>query len=80
MISFIWGEESPRHRFHPSEAENRPSSAAIAAARAWVSGAHWEDLTEDDVEDLTGDQIISGIRRHYLGGWLAFLADVGLER
>lgn len=48
---------------------------AVAAMREWLSECTWSDLDPADVDDLTDDEVIAGVRRHYHGGIIAFLED-----
>lgn len=74
-------EESSVVREH-----NRPQAAdiidmstvtaeQIAEARGWIADCTWRELEEDDVPELTTEQVIKGIQRHYDGGWSQFVAD-----
>jgi len=51
----------------------------LREARAWILDCVWGDLDESDVADLSGEQIVRGVQRHYEGGWAQFLADVDVE-
>jgi hypothetical protein len=46
----------------------------IRAARGWIAGYPRANLGPDDVADLTDAQVITGVQRHYEGGWAAFVA------
>lgn len=52
-------------------------AACLAEARDWIRDCQWADLDTDDVDDLDDDQVIAGVRRHYVGGWDSFLRDSG---
>lgn len=45
----------------------------LKEARGWILDCVWADLDENDVAELTGEQIVKGIQRHYEGGWSAFV-------
>lgn len=51
---------------------------AYALARDWVSDCLWRDMDEEDVLELSDEQVRRGVERHYHGGWVAFLEDAGL--
>jgi hypothetical protein len=45
-------------------------------AREWVKDCAWADVEEDeDVDDMSNEEIVDGIERHYDGGWDQFVAD-----
>jgi hypothetical protein len=46
----------------------------IIEARMWISDCSWCDELED-LENLTDDEVMRGIERHYDGGWIQFLED-----
>jgi hypothetical protein len=46
-----------------------------AEARGWIGDCQWEDLTADDIEDLSDAQALSGIARKYEGGLHAFITS-----
>jgi len=48
-------------------------STLIAEARAWLSDLQWAD--EPDFDAMPEDEIVRGIKRHYDGGWPAFVSD-----
>lgn len=43
----------------------------IIEARMWINDCHWCD-EPGDLENLTEDELIRGIDRHYDGGWIQF--------
>ena len=47
----------------------------IEEARNHIADCQWADMDDDDIKNLTDNQIIKGISRHYSGGWPQFLAD-----
>jgi hypothetical protein len=48
--------------------------ARINEAQAWIRDCNWLDEAED-LEDLTDEEVMQGIDRHYEGGWIQFLAN-----
>jgi hypothetical protein len=46
----------------------------IIEARSWISDCIWRDQLEE-LENLTDDEVIRGINRHYDGGWIQFVED-----
>lgn len=87
-----WLEQITRYDDGSEEASvvreyNRPQAAdtidmstvtmsQLKEARDWILDCVWADLNESDVAELTGEQIVKGIQRHYEGGWSAFVATV----
>ena len=45
----------------------------IAAMREWVADCSWGDMDEESLAELTDEQIIRGVNKHYDGGIRAFL-------
>jgi hypothetical protein len=48
-----------------------PNQMYIAEALSWL-----EDCFEDLPADLTEAEIVAGVKRHFDGGWLAFVEAV----
>lgn len=48
--------------------------ATIKAMRDWIADCVWRDLSPEDIEELTDDEIIRGVDQHYQGGVAAFVA------
>ncbi|AFZ27236.1 hypothetical protein Cylst_5200 [Cylindrospermum stagnale PCC 7417] len=48
------------------------SPQLIKAAKEWIADCTWRDITEDDIELLSDEEIERGIQRHYSGGIEAF--------
>lgn len=46
----------------------------IAQMRAWVADCVWADLDPADVAELTDEQVVRGVRKHFDGGLAAFMA------
>jgi hypothetical protein len=46
----------------------------IIEGRIWIGDCSWRDEPEY-LEDLTDDEVIRGINRHYNGGWIQFVED-----
>lgn len=58
--------------------EYEVSQKQIQDARSWVSDClgGWTDLEdEDDISDLSDQELLTGVDRHYCGGIESFLAD-----
>lgn len=47
------------------------TQAQMHDARGWIADCTWAD----DVTDLTDDEVLAGIERHYVGGWHQFVLD-----
>ena len=45
----------------------------IKEAREWISECQWPDLEPDQVAELSDEQAIAGVRRHFDGGLEEFL-------
>lgn len=55
--------------FHATRAE-------IKAAREWVGECMWADInTDEDIDEMTDDEIVAGVDQHYDGGWRQFRSD-----
>ena len=48
----------------------------IAAAREWISDCTWSDLDPERLAELSDDEILKGVERHYDGGLEAFEESV----
>lgn len=44
----------------------------LAAAREWIADCVWRDIDQDDVNQLTPDQVERGVARHFDGGIAGF--------
>lgn len=53
-----------------------PTPSMLTEARSWIADCVWGDMEPDDIAELTDDEIIRGVARHYYGGWEAFI-DAG---
>jgi hypothetical protein len=54
---------------------------AIEEAKNWIQDCHWrEDELDNWVTELDDQAVISGINRHYAGGWVQFLQDMSTEQ
>lgn len=54
--------------------------ATIKAMRDWIADCSWPDLPPDEVADLTDDEVIAGVRRHFDGGLDAFLLTLEVAK
>jgi hypothetical protein len=43
--------------------------------RDWVKDCQWADLTNEDIDSLTDDELIKGINANYSGGLKQFISD-----
>jgi hypothetical protein len=50
------------------------SRAEIHAAREWVEECSWKEDPED-IAEMTDDEIVRGVDKHYEGGWRQFRED-----
>lgn len=50
----------------------------IEDMRGWLADCSWRDVGPEDVAQLSAEQVVDGVRRHYDGGVEQFLADGGL--
>jgi hypothetical protein len=46
----------------------------IIEARSWIRDCSWRDRLEE-LENLTDEEVIRGINRHYDGGWIQFIEN-----
>lgn len=53
-----------------------PTTDQIAEMRGFVADCTWRDLDAGDVDQLTDDEIVEGVNRHYAGGTTQFIKDV----
>lgn len=49
----------------------------IEDMRGWLSDCSWRDLGPEDVARLSVEQVVAGVRRHYVGGVEQFVVDSG---
>lgn len=47
----------------------------IQSMREWIADCSWPDLEPGDEQDLSDTEVLAGIRTHYEGGILQFIAD-----
>ena len=50
------------------------SPVALREARGWISDC-WDTDTVDP-DELSDDEVVNVVRRHYDGGFVAFLRDI----
>lgn len=51
------------------------SEEEMRAMRGWVADCEWGDVDSDNVDQLSDEAIIRGVRKFYAGGVAQFLAD-----
>lgn len=61
----------PQNKYAEIAAHTPPEM--IEAAREWISDCQWDNLDEDDIRELSPVEIISGVDKHYDGGWADFI-------
>lgn len=44
--------------------------------RGWVNDCVWADMLPEDIEDVTDEEILKGIDKHYVGGLVGFIIDI----
>ena len=47
----------------------------LTAMREWLADCQWGDLESEDLEQLTDDEVVKGVKRHYSGGLVQFVSD-----
>lgn len=47
----------------------------IQEARDWISECSWNDLDADEIDDLSDEEVLKGVKKHYSGGLDGFLRD-----
>lgn len=45
----------------------------ILAMREWIKDCQWGDMSEEDIDELSDEEIIRGVNKHYDGGTWEFL-------
>lgn len=45
----------------------------IQYAREWISECVWADLEEEQIKELSDEQVIKGVKKHFCGGIPAFI-------
>ena len=53
------------------------SKEVLQAMREWASECLWVDIDQDDIDELSDEQILRGVKRHYGGGVTQFIKDYG---
>lgn len=74
-----FGEE--KEVVKPAKSTTQYSPEEIDAMREWISSLSWREAEldpEDFAADLTDEEVVNGIKRHYDGGMKQFLADVDI--
>lgn len=56
-----------------------PSPEVIKQMREWVKDCQWGDLTEEDIDEMSDNGIIQGVKRNYEGGVSQFIKDSNLD-
>lgn len=51
------------------------SPELINEMRCWIQDCCWTDIDEGDADELSDQEILKGIKRHYSGGIAQFIAD-----
>lgn len=47
----------------------------ITEARDWIADCSWNDLDPEEIEELTDEEVLKGVKKHYSGGLEGFLRD-----
>lgn len=53
--------------------------AQLAEARDWIADCGWRDLEPEEVAELSPEQIMGGVNRHYVGGWASFVTEMAVS-
>ena len=48
----------------------------IAAMREWISDCQWQDMDQDDIDELSDLQVLAGIDRNVDGGLVEFMSNM----
>ena len=67
--------DAGRDHLVPHELTER--AGLLSEARGWIADNPWADMAEDDIADLSDEQVRRGIEAHYEGGWAQFARDGG---
>lgn len=43
--------------------------------RNWIKECNWQDVEDEDVDNMTDEELIRGINNHYSGGIDQFIKD-----
>lgn len=64
---------------HDLEEQSQPQASpeAMEEMRDWVKDCQWGDITEEDIDEMSDEEIIKGIKKHYSGGLKGFLQSIG---
>lgn len=46
----------------------------LAVMRSWIADCGWKNLEPEQVDDLTDDEVVGGVRNHHVGGLDGFLS------
>lgn len=49
----------------------------LTEMRGWVSDCVWADMDEEEIAELSRDQLLRGVEKHYVGGVRQFVIDCG---
>ena len=55
-----------------------PSSGDIKEMRDWAKDCQWGDISDEDIDEMSDQEIIKGIKKHYSGGVEQFLKDINI--
>lgn len=45
--------------------------------RDWLMDCGWDDITAEDIEEMSDAQVRAAVKRHYVGGVTQFVTDQG---
>lgn len=60
------------------ETTQQISPEIIQSMREWIKDNQWGDLDDDEIDELSDQEIINGVKRHYEGGVNQFIKDSNL--
>jgi len=55
------------------------SPEAVKQMREWIKDCQWEDLETEDIDEMSDQGIINGVKKHYEGGLQQFIKDSNLD-
>ena len=55
------------------------SPEMIDAMKEWISDCQWSDLDDSEIDELSDQEVLNGVKKHYDGGVKQFIKDLNLD-
>lgn len=55
------------------------SPETVKQMRDWIKDCQWGDLEPEDIDEMSDQGIINGVKKHYEGGLQQFIKDSNLD-